>query len=115
MLESLQHPLLDCVFRDQVNYGDGARLMFAPGPGDPLFQPGRIPWEVTIDHHARILQIQPGTPRIGAQEDPAVRIALEQLDFGPAASLWHGSGVQGIADPHLSAQVLHQFQHPCPF
>ena len=71
--ERFEHAVLDRVLRDEIDDGDRAGLVLAPGAGDALFELGRIPGQVAIDDDAGVLQVQAGAPRIGAEKDAAVR------------------------------------------
>lgn len=56
--EGAEHGVLDGVFGDEVDDGDGAELAFAPGAGDALLELGRIPRQVAIDDDAGVLEIE---------------------------------------------------------
>src|SRR4030095_15540602 len=71
MGECVQHPFFDRFLGHEIDDGDGASLVFAPGSGNALFEPGRIPWQVTVDDHTGVLEIQAGASAIGAEEDAA--------------------------------------------
>ena len=79
--------MLDGLFRNQMNDCDRPCLVLAPGSGDPLLQPRRVPGEVAIDDHARVLEIQARGARIRAEKDAAVRVSLKCVDFVPTALL----------------------------
>ncbi len=89
--QRLQHAMLDRVFRDEIDDGDGAGLMFAPGAGDALFELGRIPRQIAIHDHAGVLEVQPGRAGIGAEKHAAVRVALEGVDLRAPPLLRHAS------------------------
>ena len=69
--------MLDGIFRNEMNDGDRPGLVLAPGAGDALFEPGRVPGEVAVDDDAGVLQVKPGAAGIGAQEDAAARVVFE--------------------------------------
>ena len=76
--EGLEHAVLDGVFGNEVDDGDRAGLVFAPGAGDALLQLGGVPGQVAIDDDAGVLKIQARRAGIGAEEDAAVRVGLEE-------------------------------------
>ena len=99
--QRFEHPVFDGVFGNQIDDRDGLGLVFAPGAGDALFQLGRIPGQVAIDHHAGVLQIKPGRAGIRAEKHAALRVVLEGVDFRAAALLRHAAGMPGVADVAL--------------
>ena len=113
--KSFQHLVFKGVLGNKVDDRNGARLELAPGAGDALLQFGGVPGQIAIDDHAGVLQIQAGRTGIGAEENAALGVGLEGVDFSAAALLRDGAGVPGKAEFETAAQVPHQIQHPLPF
>ena len=70
--EGAQHGVLDGVFGDEVDDGDGALLVLAPGAGDALFEFGGIPRQVAVDDDAGVLEVEADAAGIGAEEKAAI-------------------------------------------
>lgn len=93
--------MLDRVLGDEVYPRDGAELILPPGAGDPLFELGGVPRQVAIDDDAGMLEVEPDATRVGAEEEPAVRVLAEGEDLGAALPLRDAAGVPGAADAVL--------------
>ena len=89
--ERAEHALFDGGFADEIDYRDRARLVFAPGAGNALFEFGWIPRQIAVDDHAGVLEVEAGAAAIGAEKDAAIRIGLESVDLGAATALRNAS------------------------
>ena len=114
-LEEGDHPVLDGALGHQIDNTDGTRLVLAPGAGDALLQPGRVPGEVEVDHHVGRLEVEAHAAGVGGEKEAAGGILLEAADLVAAARKGHGAGVPGEAGPHLLELLAHQLEHPLPF
>ena len=93
----------------------GAGLMLAPGTRDALLQPGRVPRQVEVDHHACHLKVEAEAAGVAGEEQPAERILLETANLHPAPLLGHGAVVPNDIKIHLPRQLTYQLQHADPF
>ena len=50
------------------------------GPCDALFEDGRVPGQIHVDHGVGRLQVQPGGTSIGGNKEQAIRVPLEPVD-----------------------------------
>ncbi len=112
--ESFEHGVLDGVFGDEIDDGDGAGLMFPPGAGDALFELCRVPGEVAIDDDAGVLEVEADAAGIGAEEEAAVRIVAEGEDLAAAFLLGDAAGVPCVADAISISPDADFFQHAFP-
>ena len=112
--EQMQDAVLDRSFADEIDDGDRARLVLAPGAGDALLELRRIPRQIDIDDGARRLQVQPDAAAVGREEQPAGGVLLEAVDLGAAALLRHRAGMPRRFDAHLAGQLAHQLAACAP-
>ena len=70
--ERAEHAVLDGLLGDEIDDGDRAGLVFAPGAGDALLQLGGVPGQVAVDDDAGVLEVQARGARIGAEKDAAI-------------------------------------------
>ena len=112
--ERAEHRVLEGILGDQVDDGDRARLVLAPGSGDALFEPGGIPGEVAVDNDAGVLEVQPHAAGIGAEEEAVVRIVAEGEDFAASLLLRDAAGLPGVADAVLVGPRPDFLQHAFP-
>ena len=110
-----QHAMLDGVLAHQVDDGDRAGLMLAPGAGNALLQTGRVPGQVHVDDGIGHLKVEPHAAGFRRQEQPAFGVCAESADLGPALRLRHAAGVPGELDAGAGRVLAHQLQHPHPF
>ena len=106
--------MLDGVLGDEVDDGDGARLVLAPGTGDPLLELGGIPRQVAVDDDAGVLEIKADAAGIGAEEKAAVGIIPKGEDLAAALLLGDAAGVPSIADGISIRPGADLFQHAFP-
>ena len=112
--EGAEHGVLDGVFGDEVDDGDGAELAFAPRAGDALLELGGIPRQVTIDDDAGVLEIESHAARIGAEEEAAGGVVAEGKNLGAAALLRNRAGVPGEVDAEFFREVADELEHAGP-
>lgn len=113
--EGFEHAVFDGALGDEVDDLDGLFLAFAPGAGDALFELGGIPGEVAVDDDAGVLQVEAGSAGFGAEDDFAVGILFESLDFETALFLRNFAGVPGVADLLGNEMLADQSEHADPF
>ncbi len=75
--KSCKEVLFYCIFGDKNIYLNRVFLAHTMGPGYPLLQDGRIPWEVNIDDSICCLEIEARGTGIRRNKEPAVRILLK--------------------------------------
>lgn len=74
-------------------------------PADPLLEDGRVPGQVHVDHDGRcMLQVQAHPARIGCEEDPTGRVAVEVLDERAALRTGYAAMEQHVT-PSLTVQA----------
>jgi hypothetical protein len=115
VFQCLDHSMLDCILGDQIDYCHCPCLMFAPRSRNALFEPGWIPRQIAINHHARVLQIQSRRPRICAQKHPATRVRFKRIDFRSPPLLRHTTRMPRKPKLEPIAKLADKFQHPLPF
>ena len=89
--------------------------MLAPRARDALFHLRRIPRQVAIDNDAGVLQVQFGAAAVSAEEDSAIEIIFERVDFRATTALRNATGVPGETETQPVAKFSDEFQHPLPF
>lgn len=85
------------------------------GAGDPLFQPGGIPGEVTIDDHAGILKIESRGAESAPEKPGSPDRSLKGVDLAAPFLLRHAAGVPRKTDILPLAQFPDQHEHALPF
>ena len=82
--QRVEHPLLDGALGDEVDNVDSVALAMAVGAGDALFQHGRIPGQVEVDHQAGGLQVESHSAGVGREKDTDVVVFKESFDKRPS-------------------------------
>ena len=110
-----EHSVFDGIFGHQIDHGDGTRLMLAPSASYALFEFGRVPGKIAIDHDAGVLKVESHSSGIGAEKDAAIGVLPECEDFRAAFLLGHQAGVPGITVALFFGQFPNPFKHADPF
>ena len=84
LLQQMQNAMFDAVFAHQVDDGDMPCLVLAPGAGDALLKPRRIPRQIEIDDDVGSLQVEAGGAGIAGQQQATVGVLFEAIQFTTA-------------------------------
>ncbi len=106
--------MFDGVLGDEVDDSDGAGLVLAPCTGDALFKLGWVPREIAVHDDAGDLEVEADAAGIGAEEEAAIGIVMENADLAAAVLLRDGAGVPGKADVGFLCPFADFPQHAFP-
>ena len=112
-------PRFDALLANQVVHVDRQLLADAVDAADPLFQHGRVPGELEIDHAVgRALKVETDAAGIAGEEHAKARVVVELDDVLSPPPLSLGTGEEARAEAVLAEQVAHrpvgQGEHPPP-